>query len=162
MNLLLLDGCRVVCLVCGDKTNREDLQESIRQRNPEFHPSPDIAAPDGDVLLSDELVKDFHVPSCDKCGGVLKPDVVFFGDSVPRDRVSFVHERLRESDAVLALGSSLQVYSAYRFILAANEQRLPLAIVNIGATRADNLATLRIHSKIGDIVDILNEFVVEK
>ena len=153
---------RVICLMCGDKTDREDLQELFRLQNPEFNASPDIAAPDGDVLLSDELVKDFQVPSCRKCGGVLKPDVVFFGDSVPRDRVNFVHKRLEESDAVLALGSSLQVYSAYRFILAANEQRLPLAIVNIGPTRADDLATLRVHSKIGEIVDILNEFVEEK
>ena len=151
---------RVICLTCGNKTNRQDLQEAIRKQNPHFHASPDIAAPDGDVLLSDDLIKDFKVPDCRNCGGVLKPDVVFFGDNVPRDRVKFVHERLKESDAVLALGSSLQVYSAYRFIVAAKERRLPLAIVNIGATRADNLATLRVHSKIGEIVSILNEFVV--
>ena len=146
--------------MCGDRTNRHDLQEAIRIQNPDFDASPDIAGPDGDVLLSDDVVRDFQVPDCQKCGGVLKPDVVFFGDSVPRDRVNLVNERLKESDAVLALGSSLQVYSAYRFMVAANQQRLPLAIVNIGTTRADDLATLRVHAKIGEIVDVLNEFIV--
>lgn len=145
--------------MCGDKTEREDLQEAIRQLNPDWHASPDIAAPDGDVLLSDDLVKDFQVPDCQKCGGILKPDVVFFGDSVPRDRVSFVNECLKESDAVLVLGSSLQVYSAYRFIVATHEQNIPLAIVNIGATRADDLATIRVHAKIGKIVNMLDEIV---
>ena len=151
---------RVICLMCGDKTHRHDLQEAIRKQNPDFHASPDIAAPDGDVLLSDNLVRDFQVPDCQKCGGVIKPDVVFFGDSVPRDRVNLANDRLKESDAVLVLGSSLQVYSAYRFMLAANQQRLPIAIVNIGPTRADDLASLRVYAKIGDIADILNEFVV--
>ena len=147
---------RVTCLDCGAKTRRADLQEAIRQLNPDWHVSPEIAAPDGDALISNDLIKDFSVPDCQNCGGVLKPDVVFFGDSVPRDTVSFVHKRLRESDAVLILGSSIQVYSAYRFIVAAHELKLPLAIVNIGATRADDMATLRLHSKIGDIVNALN------
>ena len=146
--------------MCGDITNRYDLQKAFRQQNPDFHAPPELAAPDGDVLLSDDLVKDFRVPHCQNCGGILKPDVVFFGDSVPNKRVNFVRERLRESDAVLVLGSSLQVYSAYRIILAANELKLPLAIVNVGATRGDSLATLRVHCKISEIVGILNEFVV--
>lgn len=152
----------MICLMCGAKTNRHDLQVLFQKHNPGFHASPDLAAPDGDVFLSDELAKDFQVPNCQTCGGVLKPDVVFFGDNVPRNRVNFVHERLKESDAVLALGSSLQVYSAYRFIVAANEQKLPLAIVNIGATRADYFATLRIHSKIGEAVKILNTFASQQ
>ena len=149
----------MICLSCRDRTNRHDLQEEIRILNPDFDASPDIAGPDGDGLLID-VVGDFKVPDCSKCGGVLKPDVVFFGDSVPRRRVDLVYERLKESDAVLALGSSLEVKSAHRYIVEANQQKLPLAIVNIGTTRADKLATLRVCAKIGEIVDVLNEFIV--
>ena len=156
----LIRICRVICLMCGSKSRREDLQDEIRKLNPNFHVSPDIAAPDGDVLLSDDLVRDFKVPDCWNCGGVLKPDVVFFGDSVPRDKVLSVHKRLKESDAVLALGSSLQVYSAYRFIVAGHDQKIPLAIVNIGPTRADSLANMKVHCRIGEIVSVLKEFVV--
>ncbi|XP_028400421.1 NAD-dependent protein lipoamidase sirtuin-4, mitochondrial-like [Dendronephthya gigantea] len=151
---------RVICLMCGSKSRREDLQVEMKKLNPNFHVSPDIVGPDGDVFLSDDLVQNFKVPDCQNCGGLLKPDVVFFGGSVPHDKVSFVRERLKESDAVLTLGSSLQVYSAYRFIVAAHEQKIPLAIVNIGPTRADGLANLRVHCRIGEIASILNEFVV--
>lgn len=143
--------------MCGCKSQRVDLQDAFRKLNPGWNAIPEHSAPDGDILLSDDLIKDFNVPNCQNCDGVLKPDVVFFGDNVPHDRVAFVHKRLKEADSVLTLGSSLQVYSAYRFVVAAYEQNKPLAIVNIGETRADDLATLRIHSKIGDIISNLNQ-----
>ena len=136
------------------------MQETLDKLNRHWSVSPEVAsAPDGDVLLNDELVKTFQMVNCSNCGGILKPDVVFFGDSVPKDRVKFVHDRLRESDSVLVLGSSLQVYSAYRFMVAAHEQKKPIAIVNIGPTRADNLATLKVQVKIGDIVGTLQNSV---
>ncbi|KYO31705.1 NAD-dependent protein lipoamidase sirtuin-4, mitochondrial [Alligator mississippiensis] len=91
-------------------------------------------APDGDVFLTEDQVRYFRVPACSKCGGILKPDVTFFGDSVSRERVDLVRQRLAESDSVLVVGSSLQVYSGYRFALAAHEKKLPIAILNIGPT----------------------------
>ena len=146
---------RVICLNCGTTTRRDDLQGKLKELNPTWYASPEVSAPDGDVFLSDDLAKDFQMPDCSDCGGILKPDVVFFGDNVPADRVKRVRKRLQESDAVLVLGSSLQVYSAYRFMVAAREEKKPLAIVNIGPTRADGLASLKVEAKIGEIVHIL-------
>ena len=140
---------------CGTTTARDDLQRKLKELNPNWSAPPDISAPDGDVLLLDDQVQDFQIPDCSSCGGILKPDVVFFGDNVPRDRVNLIHERLKECDAVLVLGSSLQVYSAYRFMVAAHQQKKPLAIINIGTTRADDLATLKVQAKIGEIVNML-------
>ena len=109
-------------------------------------------APDGDTKLSRQDFESFVVPDCSRCGAVLKPDVVFFGESVPKDRVDAVHRHVRESDALLVIGSSLMVYSGYRFAASAHGVRKPLFIVNRGTTRADNLAT---HKLSGDCVDIL-------
>lgn len=95
---------------------------------------------------------------CSNCGGILKPDVVFFGDNVPGPRVNLVKENVANSDAVLVLGSSLTVFSSYRIILQADSLNLPIAIVNIGQTRADDLASLKISVKCGDILPkICNE-----
>ncbi|CAG2203280.1 SIR2L4 [Mytilus edulis] len=94
-----------------------------------------------------------RVPSCQKCGGVLKPEIVFFGDNVPRPRVDFVFDKVKESDSLLVLGSSLEVYSGYRFVNAAHEQKKPIAIVSIGPTRADKLADIKINTKCSEILD---------
>lgn len=82
----------------------------------------------------------------------MKPQVVFFGDSVPKEMVSFIHERLLESDSVLIVGSSVEVYSSYRFAHAAWQQNKPIAILNIGATRADKLASIKMSAIVGDVL----------
>ncbi|XP_041058386.1 NAD-dependent protein lipoamidase sirtuin-4, mitochondrial isoform X2 [Carcharodon carcharias] len=147
-----LHGCshRVLCLGCGDVTPRSHLQEKFTALNPGWTEEAHGIAPDGDVFLTDEQVKNFNVPSCESCGGILKPDVTFFGDTVSKKKVDFVYERVAESDAVLVAGSSLQVYSGYRFIIAAYEKKIPIALLNIGDTRADREATLKINARCGE------------
>lgn len=100
---------RVLCLGCGVISAREELQRRFVALNPDWRAQAGAVAPDGDVFLDDEQVLHFRVPSCEDCGGILKPDVTFFGDTVNRATVQFVHDRLAESDTVLVVGSSLQV-----------------------------------------------------
>ncbi|OPJ74735.1 NAD-dependent protein lipoamidase sirtuin-4, mitochondrial isoform A [Patagioenas fasciata monilis] len=108
-----LHGCthRVFCLACGDQILRSELQKYFEALNPTWKAEALEVAPDGDVFLTDEQVRSFKVPACRKCGGILKPDVTFFGDTVNREIVDFVHQRLAESDSMLVAGSSMQVYS---------------------------------------------------
>ncbi|XP_047437785.1 NAD-dependent protein lipoamidase sirtuin-4, mitochondrial [Mugil cephalus] len=152
-----LHGCthRVLCLGCGAISAREELQRRFISLNPGWRAQAGAVAPDGDVFLEDEQVLHFRVPSCVDCGGILKPEVTFFGDSVNRATVQFVHERLAESDAVLVAGSSLQVYSGYRFLLAASDRKMPVAILNIGPTRADHLAELRVSGRCGEALPLI-------
>ncbi len=89
----------------------------------------------------------FAVPSCECCGGILKPDVVFYGENVPRDQVAEAQRQLEAADAMLIVGSSLMVYSGYRFALAAAQRGIPIAAVNIGRTRADDLLALKIEER---------------
>lgn len=97
---------------CGSLSRRAELQKRFAALNPGWAVSAGAVAPDGDVFLEDEQVMNFRVPACDGCGGILKPEVTFFGDVVNRDTVQFVHTKLAESDAVLVTGSSLQVSKA--------------------------------------------------
>ncbi|XP_071236478.1 NAD-dependent protein lipoamidase sirtuin-4, mitochondrial isoform X2 [Salvelinus alpinus] len=152
-----LHGCahRVLCLGCGAVSPREDLQKRFKALNPSWGAQAGGVAPDGDVFIEDEQVLHFRVPSCKDCGGILKPEVTFFGDTVNRRTVQFVHERLAESDAVLVAGSSLQVYSGYRFLLAAADQKIPVAILNIGSTRADHLAEFRVSARCGEVLSVI-------
>lgn len=99
-----------------------------------------------------EAVSRFHPPICDSCGGVLKPDITFFGDNVPLKRVQEVRDSVSASDGLLVLGSSLSVFSSYRIVLQAVEERKKIAIVNIGPTRADKLVKFKISAKCGDIL----------
>lgn len=94
----------------------------------------------------------FTPPFCKSCGGILKPDIIFFGDNVPRQRVDYVKDCVRHCDSVLVLGSSLTVFSSYRIILQAVEEKKDIAVVNIGPTRADDLVQLKISAKCGDIL----------
>ncbi|XP_069000024.1 NAD-dependent protein lipoamidase sirtuin-4, mitochondrial isoform X1 [Embiotoca jacksoni] len=152
-----LHGCahRVMCLGCGAISAREALQRRFVSLNPDWSAQSGATAPDGDVFLEDEQVLNFRVPSCEDCGGILKPEVTFFGDSVTKATVQFVHDRLAESDAVLVVGSSLQVYSGYRFLLAAGDRKMPVAILNIGPTRADHLAELKVSGRCGEVLSAL-------
>jgi NAD-dependent SIR2 family protein deacetylase len=143
----------VRCMGCGRRVARERWQERLAAANPSWQSDADYFAPDGDAKLRDEDVGDFVTPDCDSCGGFMKPDVVFFGENVPKDRVASAFEALDRATALLIVGSSLMVYSGYRFARRAAETDKPIAIVNRGRTRADDVAALKIDADCGDILD---------
>lgn len=139
----------VVCLGCGRRSTRARLQASLETDNPGWDPGPAAFAPDGDADIAAAAEAAYRPPLCRACGGLLKPDVVFFGENVPRDRLARARDALDRADAMLVAGSSLMVYSGYRFARMAHETGRPLAILNRGATRADDLASLRLHGETG-------------
>jgi len=146
----------VVCLDCGAELARARVQERLAEANAEWleetnHLRVDEAdfAPDGDANVASDLAGRFRVVDCERCGGVLKPAVVFFGESVPREKVELAMQRVEEADALLVAGSSLTVWSGFRFVKRAHERGLPIAIVNIGPTRGDDLATIKVESSLG-------------
>jgi NAD-dependent SIR2 family protein deacetylase len=142
----------VECLGCGARVGREDLQALLEAWNPEFESArAGDARPDGDTGVGAPL-DGFRVPDCRECGGVLKPGVVFFGENVPRERVAAVHQALEAADALLIVGSSLMVWSGYRFVRAARERRLEVAALNLGRTRADAELNLKLE---GDCAVVL-------
>ncbi|NNE43229.1 MAG: NAD-dependent protein deacetylase, partial [Gemmatimonadetes bacterium] len=120
----------VRCLDCERRTARDLLQERMHALNPGWEDVTARAAPDGDADLEGDRIATFRVPDCADCGGMLKPDVVFFGESVPPDRVTFAMDRVAEADLLLVVGSSLMVWSGYRFAKAAAEAGTPVAILN--------------------------------
>ncbi len=138
----------VVCLGCGARSAREQVQAAIAAANTAWQAGPAGMAPDGDADLADDAVDGFIAPRCTHCDGLLKPDVVFFGENVPRQRVDEAQRALHEANAMLVAGSSLMVWSGFRFVRLAAAAGLPIAIVNAGRTRADDLATLRIDADI--------------
>lgn len=140
----------VVCLDCKRMTSRDEIQQQIHEENPGWSATPEGFAPDADVFVSEEAVKSFRTPRCRSCGGILKPDVVFFGGTVPRQRVEYVNQRMAESDAIMVAGSSLQTYSSYRHVVKGREMGLPLLVINIGQTRADDLADVKIVGRAGE------------
>ncbi len=135
---------QVRCMQCQRLVPREEHQAELLGRNPAWSAVPGETAPDGDADLERQPCEAFVVPDCARCGGVLKPDVVFFGESVPRPRVDEAMRRLERAEAMLVVGSSLMVYSGYRFVRAAARSGKPVAAVNLGRTRADELLTLKI------------------
>ncbi|KAF1049399.1 NAD-dependent protein deacetylase [Xylophilus sp.] len=146
----------VVCMACGARHPRIRLQQELLRRNPAWAALEAGAAPDGDADLEGHDFSAFDVPGCPHCGGgPLKPDVVFFGESVPRDRVQAVRDGLAASDAVLVAGSSLMVYSGLRFVHAAVERGLPVACVNLGCTRGDELFALKVEAACGPALSAL-------
>lgn len=134
----------VRCLGCERRNSREQLQLELTRRNPEFAALDAVEAPDGDADLEHAAFETFDVPACDSCGGLLKPDVVFFGEGVPAERVHRAMTALESSDAMLVVGSSLMVYSGYRFVTAMADAGKPIAAINLGRTRADDLLTLKV------------------
>ncbi|QWF18987.1 NAD-dependent protein deacetylase [Lysobacter capsici] len=139
----------VVCLDCGARRDRESLQAELAQRNPDWLDLGAAALPDGDADLEGLAFERFATPVCEQCGGLIKPDVVFFGENVPRARVAAAQQALAQADAMLVVGSSLMVYSGFRFARAAREAGLPLALLNRGVTRADDIATLKLQADCG-------------
>lgn len=140
---------RVVCLSCGAFSSRRALARRLEEANAAFEPMAAGINPDGDADLSDEQVGDFHVVPCTVCGGVLKPDVVFFGETVPPPRVEHCRELVREATSLLVLGSSLTVMSGLRFVRQAAQAGKPVLIVNRDPTRGDQHAVTRVALPLG-------------
>lgn len=153
---------RVRCLGCKDIYPRSTLQAWLRLANPGF--DADSAhrfrvAPDGDAHLEDAFYAGFGVPDCPSCGGVLKPDVVFFGDNVPRERVAHAARAIEVAAGLLVVGSSLTVYSGFRFADQAHKLGKPVYAINMGATRADPLLTGKVEADCGETLDrLLRDF----
>ncbi len=145
------------CLQCGQLETRDALQARILLENPEAQTWASSLAPDGDADIPEAAIAGFQVPACLQCRGVLKPDVVFFGDNVPAARVEEAFAVLRRAEALLVIGSSLTVYSGYRFVLKASEQKLPIALLNLGESRGDAQATVRVDAKAGEVLPALVE-----
>ena len=143
---------RVRCLSCGGLSSRGAFQDRLTDANPRWRATVENDAPDGDAKISRQDFDSFVVPGCLDCGGIFKPDVVFFGESVPKDRVATVHRHVEGASALLVVGSSLMVFSGFRFVRSASHAGKPIAIVNRGATRADALAA---HKLSGNCADIL-------
>lgn len=142
---------RVVCLACARGYLRAEVQDWIAAANPGIRAVPAVAAPDGDADLPDDGTG-FEVPDCPACGGTLKPDVVFFGDSVPRERVRAVTEAIDAGSGLLVVGSSLMVYSGFRFAEHAHRAGKPVIAVNLGRTRADHLLAAKVEQDCDDFL----------
>ncbi len=139
----------VVCLGCRRLISRQEMQAALQALNPTWTAQALAIAPDGDAEIDPRLAAGFRVPTCDACGGILKPYVIFFGESVPAEWVAEATAQVEAADALLVAGSSLTVWSGYRFARQAAQAGKPLAIVNIGPTRADPIATLKIEQRLG-------------
>jgi NAD-dependent SIR2 family protein deacetylase len=141
----------VRCLECDATVSRAAIQTELVALNPRWARMNAVDAPDGDSLLEGPF-DDVLIPVCHACGGMLKPDVVFFGENVPKSRVADCYAALGDADGVLVVGSSLMVFSGYRFCLAAAEMGKKVALVNRGKTRADDLAHLKVEGDCGDVL----------
>ncbi|KAD5802539.1 hypothetical protein E3N88_13899 [Mikania micrantha] len=157
----------VACLDCGFSIPREIFQDQLKSLNPKWAAAIESLdydrksdksfgmkqRPDGDIEIDEKFwEEDFTIPTCSKCNGVLKPDVVFFGDNVPKDRANIAMDAAKGSDAFLVLGSSVMTMSAFRLVRAAHEAGAATAVVNIGKTRADDFADLKINARLGEIL----------
>ncbi|WP_233866780.1 NAD-dependent protein deacetylase [Paraburkholderia adhaesiva] len=145
----------VHCLDCGAQYTRASIQPLLEANNPEVATAIAEPAADGDAHLDFDGNLPFAVPACAACGGMLKPSVVFFGENVPRERVAAASEALDAADAVLVAGSSLMVYSGYRFCAWAQQRGKPIAVVNLGRTRADPLLALKVEAPCAATLDAL-------
>lgn len=143
---------RVRCLDCNALHARDEVQTQLRASTGWPEPESTVIRPDGDAEIAADDVASFSLPRCSQCGGDLRPDVVFFGGSVPKDRVERCHQALDDADALLVVGSSLKVFSGFRFCRRASQLRKTVAIVNPGLTRADELADIRFRSAAGPLL----------
>jgi NAD+-dependent protein deacetylase sirtuin 4 len=142
---------------CGYTIERHDFQKILDQYNADLRKKADSIEtqsfrPDGDIEISHEDIENFYLPSCPQCNGNLIPNIVFFGDNIPMSRIEKVVKCIIDSDGVLVLGSSLQVFSGYRIVLQAKELGLQVAVINIGETRADKIIDLKISAKCSEVL----------
>ncbi|XP_051127083.1 NAD-dependent protein deacylase SRT2 isoform X2 [Andrographis paniculata] len=157
----------VVCTDCGFSLSRTLFQDQVKTLNPKWAEAIESLdydsrsdksfgmkqRPDGDIEIDEKFwEEEFHIPNCQKCNGILKPDVVFFGDNVPKGRADRAMEASKQCDAFLVLGSSLMTMSAFRLVKAAHEAGASTAIVNVGVTRADDFVPLKINARLGEIL----------
>lgn len=145
---------RVLCLDCGLGSTRDELQRRLELLNPDWSPEVLEINPDGDAELDDRAYPGFRIAGCSDCGGTLKPDVVFFGESVPRTRLAAADRMVEKADAMLIVGTSLVVWSGYRLARRAAERRIPIAAVNNGLTRADGILDFKLE---GDCASVLEQ-----
>ncbi|KAL6641787.1 hypothetical protein ACP70R_019968 [Stipagrostis hirtigluma subsp. patula] len=157
----------VICLDCGTSISRESFQEQVKDLNPKWAQAIDSLEvgqpgsdktfgmqqrPDGDIEIDEKFwEQDFDIPGCNQCGGVLKPDVVMFGDNVPPERADSAKDAARNCDALLVVGSALMTMSAFRLARLAHEANAPIAAVTIGETRADSILSLKINARCGEV-----------
>ena len=147
---------RVICLSCGQRTARADLHRRLAAANPDWAPESTAAInPDGDAVLADDATGSFQIVDCASCHGVLKPDVVFFGENVPRPRVQACYAMVERASSVVVLGSSLTVMSGFRYVRHAAKLRVPVVIVNQGPTRGDPYATATLDAPLGQVLTAL-------
>lgn len=146
---------RVICLGCREVITRGSLDERLAELNPEFSVTvEDIElAPDADAVLSS--TEGFRVADCAGCGGMLKPDIVYFGENVPKLRVEEAYSMVEEAAGLLVVGSSLTVFSGRRFVKRAAQQGKPVVILNRGATRCDDLAALTVDAGCSQVLRAL-------
>ncbi|KAG0575902.1 hypothetical protein KC19_5G038900 [Ceratodon purpureus] len=159
----------IICLNCGELTDRHLFQNRVKKLNPEWARAVEALEsgeagsdanfgmrirPDGDLDIHERFFRkeNFYIPDCKKCNGILKPNVVFFGDNVPKPRVDLCMSLARSADALLVVGSSVMTMSALRLVRAAADMGAPIAILNIGPTRADDLAHLKISARSGEVL----------
>ena len=145
---------QVRCLACQHRVPRAVIQQSLEALNPGWHATISGYSPDGDASLDAAATEDFRIAGCPDCGGMLKPDVVFFGEPVPAARVREAKRRLEASAALLIVGSSLMVWSGFRFARIASEAGKPVFIVNRGTTRADDIATAKVTGDCGAVLGL--------
>ena len=141
---------RVACLACGERTSRVSLDERLRAANPGWDAVVAAVNPDGDAVIADEDEASFGVVDCVSCGGVLKPDVVFFGENVPPARARACYDLVEQGSALVVLGSSLAVMSGLRYVRHAAKLGLPVVIINQGPTRGDEFATVKLDAPLGE------------
>jgi NAD-dependent SIR2 family protein deacetylase len=153
---------RVVCLDCSAIEARNELQQRLLELNPDFDARDAVTLPDGDAELPPERIARFRVAACTQCGGILKPDVVLFGGSVPKATVAEAMTLFEGAELCLVVGSSLAVFSGYRFVRHALERELPICIVNLGPTRADAKASLRIEARAGELLPELARQLLDR
>lgn len=142
----------VICLDCNNLEQRSTFQHRLSSLNPDWKGEIKDFAPDGDAEVDESQTQFFRVPACALCDGVLKPNVVFFGENVPKRRVDTAWEMLDAADLLLVVGSSLTVYSGYRFALKAAKQDKPIAMINLGESRGDHLAAVNLQGKAGTVM----------
>ncbi len=143
---------RVRCLDCESFESRVEVQQRLLALNPGFAERTAELRPDGDAELPVEAVRAFQVAGCARCGGTLKPDVVFFGDNVPPPTVEAAFALLEEGDALLVVGSSLAVYSGFRFLQRAADRHMPIGLVNMGECRGGELVDVRVEGRAGEVL----------
>jgi NAD-dependent SIR2 family protein deacetylase len=143
---------RVICLSCGQRTARTDLHRRLAAANPGWDAGPALINPDGDAVLTDGATESFRVVDCASCDGVLKPDVVFFGENVPRPRVQACYAMVEQASSLVVLGSSLTVMSGFRYVRHAAKVPVPVVIVNQGATRGDAYAAATLDAPLGRVL----------